>query len=134
MPNYTTEYKARGTFATIPNIHFALKELTPGEFKVYASLADRARDPKHPGRSWASQKKIGEDCGYNREQVNRHIASLARKGLIHITPRLSDDGFKVGNYYQILQVESSAEITAANTEAPAENDMTEAEIREKLGY
>lgn len=109
MTNYTSEYDYRGygTYTTIPNIHLALKLLTPSEFRVYAALATFAQDSKNPGVAFPKQQKLAALMDLSRQQVNQTLKGLVQKGFIEHKPRLKY-GPKRENIYRIRAIEPPA--------------------------
>ena len=83
MKNYTTKYRRRGYFFTLPNELFSL-HLTAGEIAVYASLL--YLEDRKTYQCYPSYAKIGTAVHMSANTVRKYVQRLEDKRLIYTEP------------------------------------------------
>ena len=86
-------------FGVVPTLAILDKSITHAELRVLALLCSYA---DKNGECFPSQSKMAECLGIARENVNRHIQSLHKKGWVRSVQRFRDDGSKRSKMYQIV--------------------------------
>lgn len=84
----------------IPSCLFRSGKLTPPELLLWVSLANFAL---FDGVCCPKIETLAEDTGLSIRSVNRHLASLIKKGFLRVVPRSKCKSSHRSNSYELLQ-------------------------------